>query len=360
MSAAASDNLVTIACDESGAEGENLMRSQHPVFVHASTDLTLHEADAFMDRMRTVTGSKAAELKSGTVLNPRHRDGLLDAIQDVEGRMNINFVDKAYYVTAKLISLLAEEKFQRSGLDIGQAGIGRQYAAMLHDLAPTDLGPELWAELLTNYNDFVRVYARAGAKPPTTEPFFTILEEAVNRAEHPSVKDLLLSIWDARRFAVEYEGARADQMREMDPMFSTMRSVSMAWRIRRGNVPMEFLADRYSTLTPHMCDVIVRAAQTELAIQGVALPLADLRAIRLTDSRDDARIQVADIAGGIGREISRLAHAGYFDDELQVAAREMLDFNGMWSDGSPLDVLYERRRPKYADDYYAELFGQSL
>jgi len=71
----------------------------------------------------------------------------------------------------------------------------------------------------------------------------------------------------------------------------------------------------------------------------------------LESSRVDARVQVADILGGVGREIARLAEAGTFDDDLQRVTSEMLDFNGMWSEGSPLDVLYERRPPQYIQAY---------
>ena len=33
-----------IACDESASEGENLIASRHPVFVHASVNLTMEDA----------------------------------------------------------------------------------------------------------------------------------------------------------------------------------------------------------------------------------------------------------------------------------------------------------------------------
>lgn len=55
--------------------------------------------------------------------------------------------------------------------------------------------------------------------------------------------------------------------------------------------------------------------------------------LRFVDSTDEARVQVADILGGVGREAARLATTGVFDDELQVLASEMLDYNVMCSTG---------------------------
>jgi hypothetical protein len=274
-------------------------------------------------------------------------------LERIATRANINLVEKTFYVSAKLITLLVEGQAQLFGMNISTSGLGRQYATLLHDQAPGDVGDDLWKRLLTTYNDFIKVYARAGSEPPTTTPFLTALIEARQRASTATVRTLLDAIWDARHFALEYQGPRANEMREMDPMFSTLRSVSMAWRLRLGNVPIEFLIDRYSTMTPEMIGYIVASAREELTLADTLMPNADLRRIRITDSRDDTRVQVADIIGGIGREISRLAAGGQFDDDLQIIASEMLDFNGMWSDGSPLDVLYDRRPPKYPRAFIA-------
>lgn len=331
------------------------MRARHPVFVHASVDLSVEDARAFMDELRAVTGSRAEELKSTVVMQPAHRAQLLDLLVALHGRGNINLVDKSYFVCAKLIALLVEEQANTRGVDLAGSGLARQYASTLHDIAPVELGAELWRDVLTTYNDFIRSYLRARSVAPTSEAFFAALEQAREKASSPPLVMLLEAIWEARHFAAEYDGPRAHKMREMDPMASTLNSVSMAWRLRLGDVPMEFLADQYSTLTEDMCDLIVRAAQAELTIADVALPRANLQAIRLVDSRVDPRVQVADILGGVGREIARLAEAGTFDDDLQKVTSEMLDLNGMWSAGSPLDVLYERRPPRYIQAYFDTL-----
>jgi hypothetical protein len=77
----------------------------------------------------------------------------------------------------------------------------------------------------------------------------------------------------------------------------------------------------------------------------------DLRGIRFVDSRDDPRVQVADILAGVGREVARMALTSIYDDELQIAVSELIDANGMWALGSPLDVLVDARPPSYAQPW---------
>jgi hypothetical protein len=46
------DNVIEIACDESGAEGENLVEAAHRVFALGSTSLALAAAGAVMEELR--------------------------------------------------------------------------------------------------------------------------------------------------------------------------------------------------------------------------------------------------------------------------------------------------------------------
>lgn len=348
VNTATGSGTVTIACDESGSEGENLMRSHHSVFVHASVNLEPDEAADVMARLRSVTNTPAKELKSAAVLDHRYRGELLIVLEQLATKANINLVDKAYYVSAKLVALLTAAAADAEGVDIERAGYGRFFASILFDRAPKDLGQTFWRQLLRRYNDLIRVYARANAIPPTSDKFFAILAEARMRATDQAVREVLDDLWRARYFAFEYEGPRSGELREMDPMFSTLRSVAANWRIRLGDVPFELLTDTYSSLTEPTIEAIIETAREDLTIVGRVLPAADLRAIRQVDSRTDSRVQVADILAGVGQHNAALALDGTFDDVLQTVTSEMLDFQGMWSDGSPLDRLYEAQPPQYA------------
>ena len=78
--------MAVIACEESAAEGENLIASKHPVFVHGSTSLSVADAEDFIARLRSTTRAQALELKAGSVLLPRHRKALLAALPALDGQ----------------------------------------------------------------------------------------------------------------------------------------------------------------------------------------------------------------------------------------------------------------------------------
>lgn len=118
--------------------------------------------------------------------------------------------------------------------------------------------------------------------------------------------------------------------------------------------PMYFLSDTYSLLKPSICDLIVEASRHPVWVAGRPQPVANLLGITTADSRSDARIQLADLLAGVGREVARLAMDGTLDDELQVAAHEMLDINVMAPGGSALDELVDRRPLPYRDRWVAE------
>ena len=344
-------DIITIACDESASEGENLMGAKHPVFVHASVNIELDDAVAWMDGLRHAMRAQAPEIKSTTALAHRNRPALLEALSELRDRGNINLIDKSYYVTAKLIDLMIAEQAHENGFALAESGLGRQLAADLHDRGPAAIGEGKWRALLLLYNNLIRFYLRAGTTAPTSEPFFAALDEARKISTDSRVTEILNDTWDARHFASEYEGSAPSLLRDMDPMASTLKVVALAWRIRLGDVPFELLVDNYGTLDEFTRTSIINAARLPTPIGHVELPPADLRSIRLIDSKLDARVQVADILGGVGREIARLAAAGTFDDDLQVLVHDMLDFNGMWSNDSPLDVLYERRPLLYLERF---------
>lgn len=344
-------DVAVIACDESASEGENLMGSYHPVFVHGSVNLTLSEAKEFIGSLRRATGTQAPEMKSKTVLAPRHRASLLAALPALVGRANINFVDKSYFITAKLIALLLAEQGERNGVDVHLSGLGRHLTDVLHRKGPTTIGHLRWQTLLTTFNNVIKSYVREGSTPPTVVPFFSALADARTACRDQQVSAILEETWEARHLTLEYAEQNSLDIRELDPMFPALTAVTMTWGMRLGDKPFEYLVDNYSGLTQSACADIVRAARVPLVVSGVPLPRGDLRDIRLIDSKLDERVQTADILAGAGREVARLAIAGTLDDDLQNAVHQMLDFNIMSSGGSPLDRLIERKPLTYVVDW---------
>lgn len=343
----------TIACDESGSEGENLTMSAHPVFVHGSVSLTLEEAEGLREQMRSAMRAQAPEMKSKTALAPRNRAALLDAMKVLEGKANIYFVEKSYFVVGKLLDLLVAEMPTENDFDVAGSGLGRHLADHLHDAGPSAVGEEHWAALLNSYNALIRSYLRQNDQPPTIHPFLAALHNARVACTDSKVQRILDDIWAARYLALEYEGVSRAELRELDPMAPSLASVSMTWHMRLGGQPFAFLIDTYSILTDDVREAIVAASRVPLSVGNVDLPRADLRRIEMIDSRLDARVQIADVIAGVGREVARLAMNGVFDDPLQELTQQMLDFNVMCSSGSPLNTLTERAPLQYFETWMA-------
>ncbi|MEA9986976.1 hypothetical protein [Subtercola sp. RTI3] len=341
------ETVLSIACDESGSEGENLMLSQHAVFVHASVSVAMDAATEFMDMVRSSMRAQSPEVKSKTALASRNRPALLAAMGSSDLTGNINLVEKSYFVVARLLEITVAQKASSEGQDIAGSGGGRELADFFHAKGPSAVGRQVWDGLLRSFNDLVRIYAREGTQSPTAKPFFDALVLARFSCTNRQVGNILDEIWAARYFAAEYEDASPFGLREMDPMAFTLSSVARNWGMRLGDVPFELVTDQYSGLTDELRAQIVEAVRAPLSIGPVALPEPNLRGIRMVDSRGDSRVQIADILGGIGREIVRLAVDGVFDDELQVMVHEMLDYNVMCSTGSAIDVLLDRRPLRY-------------
>ena len=70
------NNVTTIACDESGSEGETFMRAFEPVFIHASVSIGIDEASGILAQLRADTGTRALEIKSSQMLKPGNRQSL--------------------------------------------------------------------------------------------------------------------------------------------------------------------------------------------------------------------------------------------------------------------------------------------
>ncbi|WP_425839863.1 hypothetical protein [Microbacterium sp. PA5] len=344
--------LAVVACDESAAEGENLIASKHPVFVHGSTSVSLEDAEQFIERLRSATRAQAPEMKSASILTMRNRQALVDALPALDGQANIYFVDKSFFITAKLVVLTYAALAARIGVDVHSDGLGPFLTHILHKDGPHAVGPGRWNALLGAFNGLIRSYARAGSQAPSVWPFYMALSDARANCRDIRVAAILSEIWEARHMTLAYVNADPIEFRELDPLAPSLDAVARTWQMRIG-VPFEILHDEHYLLTQSVRDAIVDGSRTQLSVGGIQLPQADLRGIRVVESKLDARVQVADILAGTGREVARMAADGMFDDPLQQAVHQMLDYNVMSSGGSPIDRLVGQAPLTYIDRWQA-------
>ncbi|WP_284528042.1 hypothetical protein [Microbacterium sp. T2.11-28] len=273
---------------------------------------------------------------------------VLDLLEALGEAGNIHLVDKSYFVSSKLVgTLLAENP---DSLIPGQP---REWADYLHSAGPPAVGQDRWRTLLSRFNELIRAYRRRETKRPAPDRFFNALEDAWRHSNDEYVSELLHQMWMDREDAADLANARTSALREFDPMWPALVAVARTWTLRLGNVALEYVADNYGDIDTESRFEILEAVRVPTLITGRVHYGVDLRDLRFVDSKLDARVQVADILAGVAREMASLAMSGIFDNELQVRAHQMLDFNVMCSTGSPLDVLVERRPVRYMTEWMA-------
>lgn len=154
-STAPGEDVVEIACDESGFSGTNVLDPSTPVFTHASVDLSVGEAAGLVAELRARAGDRGGELKSSRVLRvPAAAEALLAALR---GRALVVLVDKELFLATRLVDVLVAEPSATDGarLTVRPAALVLRRAGRAR--------PREWAELLGAFVAPVRSARRRSA-----------------------------------------------------------------------------------------------------------------------------------------------------------------------------------------------------
>src|SRR5215471_12761446 len=230
---------VEIACDESGFSGSNLLDPASPVITHASVDLAAPEATEVVAVLRSRL-RRRSEYKSSQLLRPGQRPALEWFLGFLRGRAHVHVIDKTGYVAARVLELFTEEPSYGAGTSLGRDHSDAVLALRRH------------TGFLAAFVDLtrtrrVRLIDEDRAFPPPLEPLVPALAET-----------LLFRSGGERSAAVVHDEQSA---------------------LTRGRVAQlgTFLAEAVSPAPP------------------------PLRSFLQVDSRDDPRVQVADLLAGIAR-----------------------------------------------------------
>jgi hypothetical protein len=299
--------LLEVACDESGSEGEKLVRGSTDTFAHASVDVTTEAALATIERVRVEARSPATEVKASVVLRPQNRrllEWLLGQDGPLVGRAHVHLTDKALHLTGRMMVLL----------DRSSAGpdVGRQ-ASDLHRTATRRLGRDGWEAVLADFNDVVRARslddAATGARSLRRG-----LAELVDVAPSllsgvPGDPEGLLALVARGRGA-------------LDPIVPALAEVLRHWGA--AGRPLWVVHDVQATLT----DAAIRTA-----VGSSADGSSDaLEGISFVDSQDDPRVQLADFLAGAARRIASQVLAGQADPGLVRLIAPYVSARSTWLD----------------------------
>lgn len=299
--------VVEIACDESGFSGTNLLDPVTPVITHASVDLRVGEAVELITALRTGFRYAPHELKSGRFLRgPQAGEALPWLLSALGGRAHVHLVDKEHFLVTRIVDLFLAEPSYAAGTRLTREQ--RPAALRLHR-AGRPAGRD-WAAFLAAFVELVRTKRRHRPDRGAFDRFFQARDTLVR---HGRVGGLLDGLSRSRVWAVLTRLSDDDPSipPPLEPMLPALAETVLFWSDGRRQVLVSH--DEQSALTAGR----LRRLQQALAA-GAGLPpagpgeaaVSPLAGLVTVDSRDDPRVQVADLLAGVARRLPGTATDG--------------------------------------------------
>jgi hypothetical protein len=289
-------NVVEVACDESGFSGTNLLDESSPVIAHASVDLTRDEAAELIARLRSGSRYPLNEFKSGQLLRDHGAESVREwVLAALSGRSHVHLVDKEYFLVTRIVDLFLAEPSYAAGTRLSR---GQRPAALALYRAGRSAGRD-WGPFLAAFVDLVRTKRRRTPDPVALERFV--------RARDALLADHLGG--PARRVLEELDRTRVSDVvtrlmeddrsipPPLEPLLPALAETVLFWS--RGHRQVLVIHDEQSALTADRLRRLQKVLRDDAtASRAEVSPLAGLVAV---DSRDDPRVQVADLVAGLAR-----------------------------------------------------------
>ncbi|MFG3713684.1 hypothetical protein [Micromonospora sp. NPDC047730] len=299
--------VVEIACDESGFSGTNLLRSTTPVITHASVDLGADEAIGLITALRSGFRFSPHEFKSGQFLRgPGAGEALEWFLAALKGRAHVHLVDKEFFLVTRIVDLLLTEPSYAAGTRLTQ---GDRPAALALYRARRSAGSD-WGVFLAAFVDLVRIKRRRPDRR-TVERFFQARDALVRHGLGTPADAVLNGLSPSHVWAVVTRLDNDDRSipPPLEPMLPALAETVLSWSAGRRQVLV--IHDEQSALT---ADRLTRLQQVLAngggpsaadAEKAGALPagVSPLAGLVMVDSRDDPRVQVADLLAGVARRL---------------------------------------------------------
>ncbi|MEU5786930.1 DUF3800 domain-containing protein [Micromonospora purpureochromogenes] len=309
--------VVEIACDESGFSGTNLLDPATPVITHASVDLRVDEAAGLITALRSRFRFAPNEFKSGQLRrSPRAGEALEWFLAALSGRAHVQLVDKEYFLVTRIVDLLLAEPSYAAGTRLTE---DHRPAALALYRAGRSAGPD-WTVFLAAFVELVRTKRRHQPDRRALERFFQTRDALVRSGLGAQAEDVLDGLSPARVWTVLTSLFDDDPAipPPLEPMLPALAETVLFWSGGRRQVLV--IHDEQSALTAgrlsRLQQVLADAAASSPpgADEAGASParVSPLAGLVMVDSRDDPRVQVADLLAGVARR-----SPGIVDGSLQ-------------------------------------------
>lgn len=309
------DAVVEIACDESGFSGTNLLNTVSPVFTHASVDLSVDEAVELIVALRSGFQRSLKEFKSGQFLRgPQAGDVLAWLLAALRGRAHVVLVDKEYFLATRIVDLFLTEPSYAAGTRLTQHH--RAAALALYRAGRVERGE--WSVFLAAFVELVRTKRRHQSDSSAVERFFETRDLLAGVRLGAEAEAVLDGLNRTRVAAVVTRLTHDDRSipPPLEPMLPALAETVLFWS--GGQRRVLVIHDEQSALTAdrlrRLQQVLTDSADPSAAdaheagaAPGSVSPLAGLVTV---DSRDDPRVQIADLVAGVARRSPSIGDDG--------------------------------------------------
>jgi hypothetical protein len=318
--------VVEIACDESGFSGSNMLDAATPVFTHASVDLCVDEAVELIQRLRSGFRWSLNEFKSGQFLRrPQASEALEALLAALTGRAHVHLVDKEYFLATRIVDLFLAEPSYAAGTRLTE---DHRPAALSLYRAGRAAGPD-WSIFLAAFVELVRTKRwRYQADRSVVERFFQARDALAGVGLGAEAEGVLGRLSRTRVRAVLTRLAHDDRSipPPLEPMLPALAETVLFWS--GGQRQVLVIHDEQSALTAdrlrRLQRVLTTGARSSPADDHNAgtppAKLSLLAGLVTVDSRDDPRVQVADLLAGIARRSPDIGDDGLLQPFLSLTS----------------------------------------
>jgi hypothetical protein len=309
--------VVEIACDESGFSGTDLLNPTSPVITHASVDLRAGGAVELITTLRSGFRFSPHEFKSAQFLrSPAAGEALEWFLAALRGRAHVHLVDKEYFLVTRIVDLLLAEPSYAAGTRLTQ----EQRPAALALYRARHSADHHWRAFLAAFVEMVRIKRRRWPDLQAINQFFQARDALLLDRRGAQAEDVLAGLSRTRAEAVLTRLFADDPSipPPLEPMLPALAETVLFWS---GDEKRQVLVthDEQSALTAGR----LRRLQQMLADGAGSSPqsgagkngspparISPLAGLLMVDSRDDPRVQVADLLAGMARRLPRMIDDG--------------------------------------------------
>ncbi len=309
--------VVEIACDESGFSGSNLLHATSPAIAHASVDVRAGEAVELMTTLRSGFRLSPNEFKSGQFLrSPAAGEAVVQFLAALRGRARVHLVDKEYFLVTRIVDLLLAEPSYAAATRLTQ----EQRPPALALYRARHAAERDWRVFLAAFVELFRIKRRRWPDPLALRRFFQARDALLLDHLGAQAEDVLAGLSRARVQAVLTRLFAGDPSipPPLEPMLPALAETVLSWS---GDDRRSVLVthDEQSALTAGR----LRRLQQVLAEGAGSVPPPDadetgsspirvspLAGLLMADSRDDPRVQVADLLAGMALRLPQIVDDG--------------------------------------------------